>query len=100
MKTFLLALLIAVPAFAIDEKEIDQIIKPAVDGKWCDSIAIGIIEPFGTQTFNYGGVASSTLFEIGSATKVFTSLALADMVVRKEVSLDDPIERLLPTGCA
>ena len=39
-----------------------------------------------------------TLFEIGSITKTFTSLLLADGVVRGEWSLDDPVRALLPPG--
>ncbi len=37
-----------------------------------------------------------TLFEIGSITKVFTGVLLADMHLRGEVSLDDPLSRHLP----
>jgi len=37
-----------------------------------------------------------TLYEIGSITKVFTSLLLADMVVRGEVQLEQPAADLLP----
>ena len=39
-----------------------------------------------------------TIFEIGSATKVFTSLLLADMVQRGEVALNDPVAKFLPAG--
>ena len=41
---------------------------------------------------------ADTRFEIGSITKVFTSLLLADMVLAGEVSLDDPVTRHLPEG--
>ena len=37
-----------------------------------------------------------TVFEIGSISKVFTSLLLADMVVKGEVTLSDPISKYLP----
>jgi D-alanyl-D-alanine-carboxypeptidase/D-alanyl-D-alanine-endopeptidase len=37
----------------------------------------------------------STTFEIGSITKVFVGTLLADMVLRGEVSLDDPVKRYL-----
>jgi CubicO group peptidase (beta-lactamase class C family) len=37
-----------------------------------------------------------TLFEIGSMTKVFTSLLLAEAVQRGEVALTDPISKYLP----
>ncbi|MFT4121701.1 serine hydrolase [Bradyrhizobium sp.] len=41
---------------------------------------------------------ADTVFEIGSITKVFTALLLADMVVRGEVALDDPVAKFLPDG--
>ncbi len=37
-----------------------------------------------------------TVFEIGSVTKVFTTLLLADMVLRGEIALDDPVQKHLP----
>lgn len=37
-----------------------------------------------------------TVFEIGSITKVFTALLLAEMVARGEVALTDPVEKYLP----
>ena len=40
--------------------------------------------------------AAETLFEIGSITKVFTGLLLAIAVVRREVTLDTPVNALLP----
>lgn len=42
-------------------------------------------------------VTSDTIFEIGSVTKVFTALLLADMAHRREVGLDDPASRHLPS---
>lgn len=39
---------------------------------------------------------ADTLFEIGSLTKTFTALLLADAVSRSLVTLDDPLEVLLP----
>ena len=43
-------------------------------------------------------ITPDTLFEIGSITKTFTALLLADMVVKNEVKLDDPVEKWLPQG--
>ena len=37
-----------------------------------------------------------SVFEIGSITKVFTGILLADMVLRGEVKLDQPVAELLP----
>ena len=41
-------------------------------------------------------VDGRTRFEVGSLTKTFTALLLADAVARGEVGLDDPIARYLP----
>jgi serine-type D-Ala-D-Ala carboxypeptidase/endopeptidase len=48
------------------------------------------------------GVAldESARFEIGSVTKLFTGLLLADLVVRGEVGLDDPVTTYLPVRFA
>jgi serine-type D-Ala-D-Ala carboxypeptidase/endopeptidase len=69
-------------------------------------IVVGIIEPQGRRVVSYGALAKGdkrplngdTLFEIGSATKVFTSLLLADAVQRGEVALTDPVSKYLPAG--
>jgi CubicO group peptidase (beta-lactamase class C family) len=44
------------------------------------------------------GVApdGDTVFDIGSLTKLFTALALADMVARGKMAMDDPLGRYLP----
>src|SRR2546421_5822242 len=69
-------------------------------------MVVGTIGPQGSRIYSYGKVASDssaapdgdTLYEIGSATKVFTSLLLADMVKRGEVRLDDPVAKYLPAS--
>ncbi len=45
-----------------------------------------------------GGAAPATVFEIGSVSKTFTSLALARLAVRGAVTLDQPLRELLPDG--
>ncbi|MGX7826278.1 serine hydrolase domain-containing protein [Actinokineospora sp. 24-640] len=45
-------------------------------------------------------VRPDTRFELGSLTKTFTALLLAEMVARGEVGHDDPIDRYLPAGTA
>ena len=66
-------------------------------------IVVGIIDPSGRRVVAYGKTAkdgkpvdADTVFEIGSITKVFTSLLLADMVQRGEVALTDPVSKYLP----
>lgn len=41
---------------------------------------------------------ADTVFEIGSVTKVFTALLLADAAARGEVGLDDPVQDHLPAS--
>lgn len=45
-------------------------------------------------------VGPTDRFELGSLTKTFTALLLADMVARGEVAFADPIDRYLPSGAA
>jgi CubicO group peptidase (beta-lactamase class C family) len=44
------------------------------------------------------GARPDTRFEVGSVTKTFTALLLAEMAARKEVRHDDPVARYLPHG--
>jgi D-alanyl-D-alanine-carboxypeptidase/D-alanyl-D-alanine-endopeptidase len=85
--------------------EIREILVKRVDQqKQAVGIVVGVIEPTGRRVVSYGNLANGdprtldgdTIFEIGSVTKVFTSLLLADMVNRKEVTLDDPAAKYLP----
>ena len=51
----------------------------------------------GTRHFNGSdAMTDSTLFEIGSITKAFTGTLLAEMVLRREVALSDPVAKYLP----
>jgi serine-type D-Ala-D-Ala carboxypeptidase/endopeptidase len=69
-------------------------------------IVVGVVTPQGRRVISYGALDQKdrrlpdgdTIFEIGSVTKVFTSLLLADMVQRGEVALGDPVQKYLPAG--
>lgn len=69
-------------------------------------IVVGVIEPSGRRIVTYGRASANasraldgdTVFEVGSMTKVFTSLLLADAVQRGEVALTDPISKYLPAN--
>src|SRR5580698_4434980 len=85
--------------------EIREILVKRIDRqKQAVGIVVGVIEPAGRRVVAYGSLAKGdprtldgdTIFEIGSISKVFTSLLLADMVNRKEVTLDDPAAKYLP----
>ena len=68
-------------------------------------IVVGVIEPQGRRIVTHGrldqgdprALDGDTVFEIGSVTKVFTSLVLADMVQHGEVALTDPAAKYLPS---
>jgi CubicO group peptidase (beta-lactamase class C family) len=68
------------------------------------AIGVGLVNPNGTQFYGYGNMSNAnpitvdkdTIFAIGSITKVFTTILLADMVNRGLVNLDDPIQQYLP----
>jgi CubicO group peptidase (beta-lactamase class C family) len=67
-------------------------------------IITGVIDVQGRRLVPYGrfdatdrqALDGDTVFEIGSITKVFTALLLADMVARREVAMDDPVGKYLP----
>jgi len=69
-------------------------------------IVVGLIDGSGKRVVSYGKGAAGdskpldgdTVFEIGSITKAFTGLLLADMSLRGEVSLDDAAQKYLPEG--
>lgn len=70
------------------------------------AIVIGFVDPNGTRIFSFGNISKAnnvpvnenTLFDIGSITKTFTTLLLADMVKQGIINLNDPIEKYLPAN--
>jgi D-alanyl-D-alanine-carboxypeptidase/D-alanyl-D-alanine-endopeptidase len=93
------------PLTVLSTGEIGETLVKRVDQqKQAAGIVVGVIEPNGRRVVAYGTLAKGdpspvdgdTIFEIGSVTKVFTSLVLADMVNRTEVALDDPAAKYLP----
>lgn len=104
----LVAVAQSVPQSAMpSDSDIRQILVDRVDVQHQSvGIVVGVIGPEGRRVIAYGHLEKGdprplngdTIFEIGSATKVFTSLLLADMVQRGEVALDDPVAKYLPPG--
>lgn len=87
------------------DAEIRQILVDRIDTQHQSvGIVVGIITPEGRRIISYGHLNQGdartlngdTVFEIGSVTKVFTSLLLADMVQHNQVALDDPVAKYLP----
>ena len=99
-----LAQFCAVPSAASDA-EIRHILAERIDSERRGvGIVVGIITPQGRRVISHGAFGrgdprrldGDTLFEIASVGKVFTALALADMVQRGQVALDDPVARYPP----
>ena len=87
------------------EAEIRRILADRIDVRHVSiGMVAGVVTPKGRLVVSYGNldrggsrpVNGDTVFEIGSVTKVFTALLLADMAVRGEVSLNDPVKKYLP----
>ncbi|HYI10065.1 MAG TPA: serine hydrolase [Thermoanaerobaculia bacterium] len=92
-------------AQAPDDAAIRKILADRIDRQHASvGIVAGVIDANGRRVVSHGALAKGdkrtldgdTVFEIGSATKVFTALLLADMVARGEVALTDPVAKYLP----
>ena len=92
-------------ASQLSDDEIIAILRTRIDTfQQSVGIVVGIVDSSGTRIVGYGPshaggtdvVNGSTIFEIGSISKVFTSILLAHMVRQGEVSLRDPVSRYLP----
>jgi serine-type D-Ala-D-Ala carboxypeptidase/endopeptidase len=63
-------------------------------------IVIGVSEHGVRRVMTYGAAKPDSLFEIGSITKTFTGLLLAQMAVQREAGPSRSRPRLLPPGVA
>jgi serine-type D-Ala-D-Ala carboxypeptidase/endopeptidase len=88
-----------------NDEEIRQLLVDRIDVKQKSvGMVVGIITPLGRRLIAYGRLNQgdtrpldgNTVFEVGSVTKIFTALLLADMVQHGEVQLDDPVAKYLP----
>ncbi|MEJ7822694.1 MAG: serine hydrolase [Chitinophagaceae bacterium] len=83
----------------------EKLIRPYIQQGHTVGLCIAIISNNKVHHYSYGEVVKgsnklpdpqNTIFEIGSVTKTFTSLLLANEVTRKQMSLKDPINKYLP----
>jgi D-alanyl-D-alanine-carboxypeptidase/D-alanyl-D-alanine-endopeptidase len=82
------------------------IIRRRVEEKRSAGIVIGMLDSNGrTRVVAFGDPGAgrepldgSTVFEIGSISKVFTATVLAELVQEGKVSLDDPAQKFLPAA--
>lgn len=84
---------------AVLRQDLKQTLSAGVlaDGKGI-GIAVGVITKSGHQVFALGAAQPDQLFEIGSITKTFTGLTLAQLIEQGKVTPATPVRELLPPG--
>jgi serine-type D-Ala-D-Ala carboxypeptidase/endopeptidase len=89
---------------ATSPKEVVKSIEKRIEYGLNPSIVIGIIDKDGTHFFNFGKKSANgsaadehTIYEIGSITKTFTAILLAQQEIDGKLKIDDPIKNYLPS---
>jgi len=83
---------------------IDALAQPLIDDGVAVGMIIGVLREGEVTYHSFGRTTREgdtpptpdTVYEIGSITKTFTALLLADEALRGEVALDDPLSKHLP----
>ncbi len=86
--------------------EFKKNLKERVDGGTHPAIVVAYIDGDKIQYYSVGVKSlktkepanEHTVFEIGSITKTFTGILLADKILKGEMKLDDPLQKYLPAG--
>lgn len=85
-------------------QNIDDIVKKEIDNRRSSSIVVGIINNNNQYIICHGNpfdkseqkADKNTIYEIGSITKIFTTTIFANMIVKGELKLTDPVSMYLP----
>lgn len=93
-------------ALAQISEEVKKNVKQRIETGSNVSIVVGFIEGNKVDFFSYGKTAlengtavnENSVYEIGSISKVFTTILLADQILQGRMSLEDPISKYLPIG--
>jgi CubicO group peptidase (beta-lactamase class C family) len=86
------------------DKKVDESIASYINNLSTAGISIGILKAGKITVYNYGETekgkkqlpTAATIYEIGSISKTYTAILLADAVKKGKVKLDDPINKYLP----
>ena len=87
-------------------EDVERLIRPVIEAGLVPGAVVGIYERGQTRVMSFGRVKPGepaapdgrTIYEMGSITKVFTGILLADAVQRGQFNLDDPLSKHLPKG--
>ena len=109
--TLILVLMTLVPVTARgqhfpEDKDLELMLRYLVEDGKTTGIVVGLLEADGsTRVVSYGSAGPDarplgplSVFETGSIGKTFTATLFADMVIRGEVALGDPVSKYLPDG--
>src|SRR5690242_2426290 len=96
----------AVPAFAISNNDVRAALEERFkNDRTGTCVAAAVIDNGTTATAYYCAdpkktrpLDDHTAFEIGSISKTMTAALLAELILQNQVSLSDPIAKLLPPG--
>ncbi len=97
------------PVVVRDDEAVRQLvadqIRPLIEAERFPGASVGVLKDGETFFFGFGGTGADgsgpvpdehTLYEIGSITKVFTAVLLAEAAEAGEVSLDTPLAEAFP----
>lgn len=92
------------PATQPTREIVDGFFKPIVDEGWAMGVSVAVVTDEGVRFYSYGKQSKEqtappderTVYEIGSVSKVFTGLLLAELVEEGVVGLDDPLQKYVP----
>ncbi|MES1218835.1 MAG: serine hydrolase domain-containing protein [Bacteroidota bacterium] len=92
------------PLVTAMDKKVDEVISPYINQLNSVGVSVGILKNGKAYFYNYGETAKgnnklpteNTIYEIGSISKTFTAILLADAVNSGKVKLDDPVNKYLP----
>lgn len=108
MRLIFAVLFLTLPLLRAEEPadaRIRAILQERLDARKATGMVVGIVDQKGSRVVACGTTADSpesakvdgnTIYEIGSITKAFTGILLAEAVRRNEVKLDDPVAKYLP----
>jgi serine-type D-Ala-D-Ala carboxypeptidase/endopeptidase len=109
-KGILLALLFIFSLTGVSAQDVNALLAERLKADPIGSaFSVGVVTETGTKFYNVGKVSKdpnakpvteNTVYELGSITKVFVGILLAEAVKRGEVKLDDPISKHLPVATA
>ncbi len=109
MNTTLLGVVLLLTATTASADAIDERVTRALARGHVPGAAVAVVEDGRISKIGVYGKANlewdvdvdkATSFQLASATKIFTGIALMRMVEQRRVSLDDPLSRFFPTAPA